>query len=433
MALTPQSGSSTPSSTSSGLPGESPTIPSDALATMPFISDSALNKFAIDTSTYAETTKQLLGYIKGKRATVTYYRLLNNEGLYNRTNVSDLANARHINHTEYQKIVNFEITLAKEFDFEVDQDKTNVTITGQSMFYPNTNPGIGDMFLMPVGDGRIGLCRVTSVVPTTWRTDRNYNVGFLVQEFLEHGVSIPMEASVTLISYFDKANYFGGTSALLSEQSYVQLGRLKEQRIILSRMFHQMFFDTSRNSYFRPDGLYDPWVVLFMCSKLRMEDVFQRPKNLLGQARSDYQNTIWARLEDSHNNTLYLLQGSCLVRPYDQTLMGVFVTELMDRGIIYTTSTSEDFDPYVFSELFYTSNTTTMSPWELLIYEALTEKTVGSLGSLMLNYIDPVFAAPTDEQFYKIPLCIHLIDMALRSQYREIDAPAMGYAHLDES
>jgi hypothetical protein len=428
MGLTRQSASSTSPSTHDGTPGQVVIKPHDSLASMPFISDSNLNKRAINTSGYASVTKQLLGFMKGSRETVTYYRLLRREGNNIRSNISDMTNARNSVDTGYQKIVGLEITLTEEFTFQANQEDANATITGTAKFYPNMNPNIGDVFLMGVGDGRVGYCRITSVVPMTWLQDRIYTANFIVQEFLEHSLSEPLEASVEIVSYFSKENYLGGTAALLAEQSYVQLAKLREMRIILSKHYHQAFFNKTLNTYLHPNGTYDPWVVLFMCGKLRMEDVYTRPKNLLGQAKDEYQRSMWARLEDEHNNTLYLIDPCAQLQGYRQTRMGAFVTELHNRRIVFTRPRAAGLEDYIFSDNFYSGKTTEMTAEELLIHEAITKKTSGGLTTLIVDHLDPVFKLSMDKQFYKIPLCIHLIDMALRNQYREIDAPAMDYA-----
>jgi hypothetical protein len=407
--------------------------PADALAHMPFISDSNLNKFAIDTSQYANTTRDLVGFIKGKRIVVTYYRLLNREGMNNRSNVSDLTNARNITETEYQKIIGLEITLPQGFDFQANNEQASVQITGKAMFYPNMNPNIGDIFLTGVGDGRIGMCRVTQVTPGNWRSDRIYIINFVVQEFLEHVVALPIDDSVTVVSYFSKENYLGGTAALLAEQTYLQLAKIRDQRSILSRQYHMAFFDPILNSYVRPDGLYDPWVVLYMCTKMRMSDVWQRPRNLLGQAKAEYNKTIWARLGDEYNNTLNLLNPCQQVRTPRQTLMGSFVTEIGNRPVLYTAPRSTASTDYIFSANFYDEVVTEMSAYEKLIYDAITKQTCGDLTSLIIDHLDPLFKQPLDVQFYKIPMCIHLIDLALLNQYREIDARSMNYAQSGDA
>jgi hypothetical protein len=430
MALTPLSGSSTTPSKRNTLPSDIPNTQSDVLPSMPFISDPVLNKHAIDPTQYPQTSRDLIGFMKGKRAIVTYYRQLKNGGSNNRTNVADKVTSRNILNSEFQKIINLEITLQKGFEFTTNTAQASVEITGQAQFYPNMNPFIGDIFTIPTGDGRIGVCRITSVTPMTWLADHIYAVDFLVQEFAQPSNIDPIEGSVTLVSVFSKANYLGGTAALLSEQTYLYLTQIQSMRRNLIRFFHQMFFDRDVCSYLRPDGIYDPWVVQFITGKLSMDDVHVRPKNLLGKLGDDYLQTVWGRLEDRYNDSMYLLSPNMVVRSYDQDRLSVFISELHNRGIMYPSDDITIGEPYLFSANFYNSKVADMTTEELLIYKAITARDAGDLGVLITLYLDTVLKLPKIEQFYKIPLYIHLIDISLQSQYRESDASSMNYGTL---
>lgn len=427
MALTPRSGSSTTHSPHNTQPNDVPTNMASTLADMPFISDPNLNKYAIDTTQYAHATKQLVGFMKGKRVLVTYYRLLSRGG-HERTNVADLPTMRNTINTEYQKITNLEITLPKGFEFVANNSQANVSISGQAQFYPNMNPNIGDLFLLGTGDGRIGICRISRVTPGTWRQDHIFITEFVIQEFLDETVFKVIESMVTLRSVFSKQNYLGGTAALLSEESYLLLLKIEELRSNLCRFYHQLFFDPDFCSYMRPDGIYDPWVTQFMAGKLTMNVVPVVPKILTGKNPKLYAQTLWARLEDRYNTSLALLAPCYSLSRYNENRMGVFVTELYGRSILIPTSDITPDNFYLYSVNFYTNNVMLMTAEEVLVRNAITQRTIGDLNILVTHYLDLVYTLSPDDQFYKIPLYLHLIDMAMQSQYREIDAPSMSYA-----
>jgi hypothetical protein len=430
MALTPRSGSlTTPSGPDD--PVSDTSVAEDAgLAHLPFITNSELNKYALDTTTYLNTNKALVGFMRGKRVTVTYYRLLNREGINNRTNVADLPSQRNVLSSEYQKILNLEITLPKGFEFTANNAQANMSIKGQAMFYPNMNPHIGDMFTIGTGDGRIGVCRISSVTPMSWRTDRIYTVDFVVHEFVTDANHDPTEGAVTLTSVFSKENYLGGTAALLSEQTFLNLQKIREIRSTLCRHYHLAFFDSNVCSYMRPDGIYDPCVVKFMANKLTMDDLPIRPKNLLGQITQIYQHSLWARFEDRFNKSLYFVSPYYTLSRYNQTRTGVFVTELYGRSILLPSTETqvnpEDTVYYLYTSNFYNGTVAAMTAEELLVYNAITKRTAGDLGILISNYLDLFITLSPLDQFYKIPLYVHLIDMALLPQYREADAPSMS-------
>ena len=428
MALTPLSGSSSTTSTPTSHPPQTNT---DKVAQAPFIRDPNLNRYAIDTTQYLSATKALIGFGKGKRVPVTYYRLLKAGGSNIRSNIADQPTMRNVLNTEYQKIKNLEITLPKGFDFQSNQDQASGSITGSAMMYPGMNPNIGDLFTCGVGDGRVGLCIISSVDIHSWLQDRIYTVTFVVKQFVDPSVQDPIDGAVTLVSVFSKTNYLGGTSALLSEQTYTQLNHIRQLRSSLCKMFHASFFDDGLNSYVRPDGVYDPWVVLFMTNKVRMDDVFIRPKALLGRAPDLYRKTLWSRLEDAGQTSLYGLSPCFQLTTQDESDWGVYLSELVNRSVVMP-SADLDHDPYyLFTKDFWTGQTTKMSAEELLVYTAITQRTIGSLSVLVSNYLDLITTWDRPTQFYHVPIMLHLIDMALQSQYREIDTPYLPGSDSD--
>lgn len=428
MALTPRSGFSNLTSGRNDVPNEIPNTQSDVLNNMPFITDTNLNKLAIDPKAYPNTNKMLVGFIQGKRINVTYYRLMRQGGINMRSNIADSPTHRNVLNTEYQKILNLEITLPKGFEFTADPERADIDVHGEAMFYPNMNPNVADQFTCGIGDGRIGIFQVTRVSAASWRSDRIYLVNFSLQGFLDDETSAPLEAAVTLTSVFSKENYLGGTAALLSETTYLHIQTLRARRSSLSKLYYQLFFDKELCSYVRPDGIYDPSAVQFAANKISMDDVHYRPKVLTGSDPKIYKQTIWARLEDRHNTNLYGLASQAVLKGYTQTRMGVFVTELHGRSIMTPEKNLTDREPYVFSGAFYAGTIADMTDFEKVIYAAVTTRKVGDLGVLLTEYIDTVYTLPEDDLYYRIPLYIHLIDMAFQSEFREIDAPSMNYA-----
>lgn len=433
MALTPRSGFSVTTSGRNDIENNIPNSQSDVANNMPYVGDTMLNRFAINTSAYPNTSKLLVGFMKGKRTLVTYYRLLNKNGGSLRTNNADYPADRNVLLNEYQKITNLEITLPQGFSFEADPSKASVEISGDAKMYPGMNPNVGDVFFTAMGDGRLGVFQVTLVTPTTWRNDRTYIIRFVLQNFMDSSDVDPIEGSVTLRHIFSKTNYLGSTASLLSEQTYLDLQTIKSIRSNLIRHYHQTFFCRDINSYLRPDGVYDPYAVQFMVNKITMKDLKIRPKNLTGSNSDSYQNSLWARLEDRYNTSLYGLWSLSRTRVHRKSVLSVTANELIGYDVLELSEEVDGLTPYIFSSDFYSGSVEDMSDFELLLHEAVTLRTCGSLSVLISDYLNQVPVLTKEEQYYRIPIYLHFIDMALQSQYREIDAPDMAYASLGES
>ena len=427
MALTPRSGSSTTTPYRNDVENNIPNSQTDVANNMPYIGDSDHNKFAINTQAYPNTTKLLVGFMKGKRTLVTYYRLLGKGGGSIRTNNADYPATRNVLFNEYQKIINLEITLPAGFTFEPDPSTASVSITGEAKMYPGMNPSVGDIFTTAMGDGQIGVFQVTMVTPGTWRNDRIYIFRFSLQSFADNSDIDPIEGSVTLVSVFRKENYLGSTGALLSEQTYLDLEKIKAMRRNLLRFYHRTFLCSELNSYRRPDGVYDAYCIQFVANKMRLSDLYFRPKNLLGQRQDEYNGTLWGRLDDRYNTNLHGVYPAYTTRTHRRTALSVTANELLGCSVVVLQDDMETYQPYVLSRAFYNGDAEEMDAFEILVTEAIQQRTCGSLAALISEYLEPAYSLTKDEMYYKIPIYIHFIDMALQSQYREIDAPDMAY------
>lgn len=432
MALTPRSGFSNTTSGPNDVENDIPNTQADALNNMAYVEDAMLNKYALDTKAYPNVTKQLTGFIKGKRVLVTYYRQLRKGGANIRTNIADFPTTRNIINSEYQKILNLEITLPSGFTFESNPDRSSADVRGSAMMYPYLNPNVGDIFMCGVGDGRIGVFQISKVDISSWRNDRIYIVNFVLQSFADHSDVDPVEGAVTLVSVFSKANYLGGTASLLSEETYLLLQKAKSIRLQMLKYYHQTFHCSDINSYLRPDGVYDPFAIMFLANKMTMDDLHLRPKILTGQDSKQYKKTIWSLLEDRYNTGLQSVYPQYSKERFVRGRMAISATELIGYNVVVPQKGVDTFDYYVLSEDFYTGNKADMSLFELRLYDSITLRNCGDLRSLFTEYLDLVYSLSLDEQYYKIPIYIHWIDMALQSQYREIDAPSMSYGSTGE-
>ena len=363
---------------------------------------------------------------------VTYYRIMKGGDSNIRTNIVDSAATRAVINMEYKKIVNLEITLTKPLTFTADDSDGSVDVTGEAYMYSGMNAYIGDNFLYGTGDGRIGLFRISNVSPSSWRDDSNYIVSFALQSFADESDIAPLEAATKETLIFDKENYLGGANALLQSEDYINLQKIRALRTNLIKFYHQKFYDKNKNSYFRPDGIYDVCAVQFMGNKMSLDLVKLLPKNLMGKDPDVYSQSLWSRFDERYNPTLYGVSPYYCLTIFSPTRMAINVTELARRTVLLPSDTTVIEDSptyYIFSGAFWTGDTTTMSPLELLVYTAITQRTVGKLSDLITLYLQPAFMLSPMDQYNLIPIYIHLIDMSFEIKQRQINAPSMDYAY----
>jgi hypothetical protein len=266
-----------------------------------------------------------------------------------------------------------------------------------------------------------------------------------------------MTASVTETLWFDEATYLGDTTTLLNSQSYCYLKTLRQMRPILIRYYYNAFYNKSFSSIMSPEGVYDPYLVNYLNSKISITDSIYRPVQLY-PAFQNYENSIWSRLTDVTNRRLTSIQSSYNILTYQVTRWDISITSLVNSNMVgldnpikqaidalpanadlYSNQVGGGFMPgvpgtdllnpilyvsttpgYVLSMNFYNGDKTAMTPFEFLVYAVIYDRTVNDIGDFIESYINTYTNLTLDEQYYFIPLYIWLIDVALNT----ISAPS---------
>ncbi len=418
-------GATVPVTTPDSVPNlEVPQTPVQKLEDLPFIQNPALQRMAFDQSQYPETLKAIQGYMEGHRLSVMYFQSINKQGNDIRTNIVDSPNERSVIHNAYRRINNFEITLKDPWTFDYDPETAQASITGIAYIYPGMNPRIGDVFLTSAGDNKMAIFKVSSVAPLSWRSQKAYQIGYYFSTYPSATDIQVLEGSVVQNVYFDKANYLGSVTSLLVEDKYQDLHSMRAFRDILARYYFKTFYSEVLGSFFRPDnGVYDPYLVKYMSSMCGFDIVKRRPRQLYATVDQTYDFTIWSRLCDRYNPCLGDLYPAYQVAFYYGHSMDVGLTTLANHNYL-TVCNPANVDPlvdpviptpYVFSSAFYDSDLFGMTPFEQIVYGAVTTRNLTDTQTLINTYLKTYLSQPKLIQFYFIPVYLQLIDIAITS------------------
>ena len=419
-----------------------------ALDHQPYIEDTFINKTAFNPKTYAEELGLLQRYVSGSRISVTYFLRSTPTGGLQRAESIDPSSMRSPVQTSYTEIKNFEIVIqGKGLQSEFNQDSRETKITGEALLYPGMKPHLGDLFITPIGDATYGVFQVMDSTRLTYRQGSNHRIIFFLREYAtEEGVA-QIRQSVTKTVWFDKETYLGDATTLLKEDTYFCLKTLRQMRPILIRYYYNTFFDKHLGSIVSPEGVYDPYLVTYLTSKISLLESIYRPVQLYSGIQN-YENSLWARLTDVMNRTLIGLQQNYNVVQYRVTRWDVAITSLVNRNMIaldnanrqamaasVDTTTTPAPAPqwggqgapslgwslplvstntgYVLSPNFYTANKAMMTPFEFLIYAVICNRRLVEIKDFIDCYLVKYSELSYDEQYYAIPLYLWLIDVAI--------------------
>ena len=417
--------------------------PSDVLQNNPSIRDPALDRLTFDTSQYITTLKNLQGYNKGTRVTCIYFQQLN-ENWNRRSNTVDTPTMRNNLSVSYRRINDYEITIPEPWEYEFDKTSAGSSLKGTAMLYPGMNPKVGDIFYASIGDGKLGMFKVSDIRPTTWFTQTAYEISYFLFDYASSIDVFPQQAATVITVNFVKDNYLGQTSSLLTQDKADDLQTLSTLRDYLGILFYRKFYNTMGNTLYIPGTtkLYDPYVVKFVNLILPYSVVKTRAAQLYPNVDLTYDNTIWSTLNS------ILLTDLTLVIPFYRSRfhrvpnLGVGVTSITNRPYLvvdeeartdYTTNTNLNLpqstngeqivdpadiagafplnDYYVFTNEFYEANLPGMTALEQLTWKTITTRVCTDTQTL-ITLAKAMKTSTVLDQFYHIPVIIKLIDIA---------------------
>lgn len=391
-----------------------PTNTVDVLQAAPFVRNPQVEQAAISPEVYPAEYSALLGYVDGSRITVTYYHRVVG-GSDHRTAPIDGVSASHLVHTSYRQIHNFEMTLREGFAFSYDDGEGEGTTTGEAVTYPGFRPEIGDLFLAPLGDGYVGEFKITRAQPLSFRAQRVHLIGFVRNRLVGAPEMEELRLAAVQTLYFDKQTYLGDFKTLLTQEGYTHQQQLRRLREVMAGHYLRQFYRAGGDSVFDLDGVYDPYLVQFLNRKLSFASTGRRPAQLYPRVEEGFAHTLWGRLVDPHYLSTAGLWRHAPSRRITETFRAVNITALLNQPcrVAQATAPSDDPAPYLVSAAFYDGVEAEMSAFERLLHQALTQRRVSNIGGLLADHLHTFAALEPAVAFHRVPLLIHLIDVAL--------------------
>jgi hypothetical protein len=265
------------------------------------IEDTFTTQSSVNPVRYPETYKMLLAYPKGFLMVVPYYhRNTPNQDIRSfmaRFSFED----EDIIHEDFTKIMNLEMRLTDSIQFQQLEEDKSVSLTGTAVTYPGLEPYEGDLFILEVDNKQQVVMIVNKVDPTTFRQERYYQVQFTAYMQLSKILYERIEMMVRDTCYFERKKYFGESElTFLSEKSWFILKELEAYRRKISQDIISFFYNKDRESFFRVDGVYDPYLTEFLRHKLTVRDNRVHPLQLLVPLQN-FEYSIWFKLLDAEN------------------------------------------------------------------------------------------------------------------------------------
>lgn len=412
MALPPRSGYSTLPST----PLDNPvTTTVGELDQSSFVSNALTQTTELNPLKYPSEAKLLQGYLEGSRIVVTYFKYVEQRSDIV-SSVVDSSMVVHPNHTPYERINQFEITLPEAISFNWDDEKAIANLTGSGILYAGFNPTKNDIFIYEIGDGRMGKFIVTNAVPNSWRDGRTYTINFKVDSIVDQEAFTNLTNRVVRTLTFDKQTYLSGNNNLLTSDNYTLLNTVRHYMNLLIKDFHRAFYVKSINTYMHPNGYYDPYLVEYIKSKVTFAVVGCCPQQVYSKVRDTHDYTVWGYLDDPERITITGLKS--YYRLYIQLAgsRSAYIPDLLNQSVLSIVDDPLPTDPpdnflfgnYVFSSAFYTGQEASMTELEKIVYHSIVSREVSNPTDFVLNFLKSYNTLDRETFFYYGPLYLHI-------------------------
>lgn len=322
-----------------------PAIDGHSISDEHVVKNTFINKTAVNTDIYSDTTNLLAGLPEGRVLTVTYFSQ-NHSPTDVQSAVVDLTcNTKDDVHVSWTQIRNFEIRARNEFAFNYDVDTNAVDFKGDGIVFPRFTPKIGDIFIYEVRNGKYGLFYISAVERLALGQDTYHSIQYTMQGYVDVDYRDRLAKQTTQVVYFDKTKYIAGNTAMLTSEEYANKKDLLHIRSEIIEDYMERFYSTKFSTFIRPDDIYDPYVVEYWNTKISITESMKqiRPTQILISV-SNFKKTIWALLTNHPIKNLDHLDKYSNTDEFKATFWGTNITSLLGHKFLTVGDEAPSYD-----------------------------------------------------------------------------------------
>ena len=379
------------------------------------IEDTFTDQSAFNMKRFNDQLPLLMGFQKGSPHKVTYF-CRNNTEEFTRSIISEVDLNEHVVHTSLRQIKNFEIRITSTIEKQEPEDgESEIDLSFAAVLYPGFVPTVGDFLILDIGDYKFGLFEVTECDKMSHRQNAYHTIQCRIKTYLNAKlVEYLNKCSEGDVVYFDKYVWFHQNFTFVKQESFVQVSKLRKLRAEIIDFYMDNYYRKSANSFFRPDDLYDPYIVHLLNTQLGLDDIHTRPKQFITNIPNLNKSVIGFLMNPNIHRVDNLI-SHYTVDTYSKTAFNTDINYLLNKRYItlqpYEELTTSQ-KPYIFGDKFYSDQHQLMTDLEHLVY---TTKTIDKFdwGKLVL-LVEQYSKSSLDDNFYNIPIYIYLINLFTR-------------------
>lgn len=240
----------------------------------------------------------LLTHIEGSSWIVDYY----SQVLDTDSNLSGQQYTKNPVYQSYKKIINLEVKVQTPLNTDQDDANKEMSVTGSGILYPSIIPNEGDMFTADIGEGKLGIFKVTSSKKNSIFKEACYDISYTLDtDNVDKLLDLQQKTIVTY--YFHKDYLLSGANPLVIKNEMDTLLNLKKVYDIMLYQYFRRFFSNEFKTLIVPSQLkptYDHYLTSYILSMFSSQEAHElayiRVMNL-DEDRVSKCDTIWDTLK----------------------------------------------------------------------------------------------------------------------------------------
>lgn len=304
------------------------------------LQDTFLPSTAVNTDVFKNELSMLAGFPDGRILEVTYFSQVNALTNIRSMNVERITSDTDWTHYSFTQIRNFELRVTSELNFDYSADTNVSSVSGEALMLAGFEPLVNDLFLYKLRNDKTGIFVINSVQRTALGNDTYHRVTFDLTQYLNGFFQEKLVNATKTIVYFDKTKFTVGNHAFLTTDGFSQKKDLISYKQEIVNDYMEKFYTNEINSFLRPDGVYDPYVVEFWNRKVGYNDCNTRPTQMLVSQHA-YPRTIWAVLTGTPIRDISKLEHEYLIFSKRYATWDTNVNALVDKCVLLVGSDIE--------------------------------------------------------------------------------------------
>ena len=309
------------------------------------IENTSITKGVFSREKYKKATSNLFLFANGKPIKVQYYSSINFDG---NVDSNDLDLFSPSNRSKLRKVNDLILKIESDFQFQLNTEESNSSLTGEASIYLDFDIKIGDFFIYEMSDQSYGIFVITGKSIGTHLQDKFYTITFKLRDILTDEILNRINNRIEQTDIYNIKNINKGESITIVQDEYNQIKLMENYKKNILKHYLNLFYK-SNNVY--KENVFDPYMVCFINKFIDFSEtnkVFIVEKNLI----KDFDESIFGILLDKNKIDIdfvkkRIYKTSILYSEYD-----VGINPLHNSSILKLTEDKED-DLYIFSKEFY--------------------------------------------------------------------------------